>query len=124
VSRLQGTLIAESLSVGAALDGVALTVSKIWRADVGDAAAGQPRTWTFVEFEAPEEDAEALAGELEGALQGSGGWYCDFRTGDETFVVFAGRSFRYARGDAAGRAEAAEYGRAVGVPAAQLDWPE
>jgi hypothetical protein len=124
VSVLRGTLIAESLTVGAVLDGVALTVSKIWRADVGDVAAGQPRTWTFVEFEAANEDAEALAGELEGALRGSGGWYCDFRTAEETFVVFSGRTFRYRRGDEVARAAAAEYARSVGVPAAQLDWPE
>ena len=52
-----------------------------------------------------------------------GGWYCDFRNDDETFVVFADRTFRYPRGDNDGRTEAVEYGRSVGVPEAQLDWP-
>ena len=120
---LVGGLIAESLRVGAILEGVTLTVTKISRADVGDEAAGQPRTWTFLDFEAAEADADRLAQALERALQRVGGWYCDFRSDRETWVVFAGRTFRYPRGDAAGRAAAAEHGRSVGVPEAQPDWP-
>jgi hypothetical protein len=44
--------------------------------------------------------------------------------GNDHVVVFAGRHFRYGRGDQAGRAEAVEYGKTVGVPEHQLDWPE
>jgi hypothetical protein len=120
---LAGGLIAESLRVGSVLDGIALTVTKISRADLGDVEAGQPRTWTFVDFEAADEDADRLASGLERVLERAGGWYCDFRNDDETFVVFAGRTFRYPRGDDPGRRAAVEYGRSVGVPEAQLDWP-
>ena len=120
---LEGALIAESLRVGAKLDDLALTVTTISRADLGDVSAGQPRTWTFIEFEAPDADADRLVRALEGALARIGGWYCDFRNDAETFVVFADRSFRYPRGDRAGRAAAVEYGRSVGVPESQLDWP-
>ena len=120
---LEGALIAESLRVGAKLDDLALTVTTISRAELGDVSAGQPRTWTFIEFEAPDADADRLVRALEGALARIGGWYCDFRNDAETFVVFADRSFRYPRGDRDGRAAAAEYGRSVGVPEAQLDWP-
>jgi len=104
---LDGTLIAESLRVGSVLEGLALTVAKISRSDLGDVAAGQPRTWTFVEFDAADEDAERLANALERVLERAGGWYCDFRSEQETFVVFAGRTFRYPRGDESGRGEAA-----------------
>jgi len=120
---LEGALIAESLRVGAKLDDLALTVTTISRAELGDVSAGQPRTWTFIEFEAPDADADRLVRALEGALARIGGWYCDFRNDAETFVVFADRSFRYPRGDRAGRAAAVEYGRSVGVPESQLDWP-
>jgi hypothetical protein len=118
-----GVLIAESLRVGGVLEGVNLTVSKVSRADAGDVDAGQPRTWTYVDFEADDADAVPLAGALEGVLEPSGGWYCDFRSDAQTFVVFAGRTFRYPRGDKSGRAAAADYARSVGVPEAQLDWP-
>ena len=53
-----------------------------------------------------------------------GHWYCDFRSDTETFVVFADRVFRYPRGGAEGRAQAAGYARTIGVPEAQIDWPE
>jgi hypothetical protein len=121
---LTGGLIAESLKVGAALEAVPLTVRRISREDSGDTSVGQPLTWTFIDFEAPLEAAEALAAALSETLDRKLGWYCDFRSPDETVVVFAGRVFRYRRGDRTARAEAEEYGRSVGVPEAQLDWPE
>jgi len=119
-----GALIAESLRIGSVMEGVPLTATKISRADVGDIDAGQPRTWTFVHFEAADECADALAELLSRVLDGVGGWYCDFRDAETTFVVFAGRIFRYPRGDQSGRAAAEEYGRTRGVPESQLDWPE
>jgi hypothetical protein len=45
------------------------------------------------------------------------------RTPEETFVVYSGRILRYPRRDSSGRAEAAAYGRSLGVPENQLDWP-
>lgn len=121
---LTGCLIAESLRVRGVIDGFRLTVTKVSRMDVGNVTAGQPRTWTFIDFEAADEDAERLASVLEHALLGSGGWYCDFRSNTETFVVFANRSFRYQRGNTAGRSVAADYARSAGVPEEQIDWPE
>jgi hypothetical protein len=120
---IEGTLIAESIRVGAELRGVRLTVGTISRATAGDESAGQPELWTLIEFEADERDAEMLADALAEVLEHEGGWYCDFRTPGETFVVYFGRIFRYPRGDSRGRAEAAAYGRSMGVPESQLDWP-
>ena len=110
------------MRTGASLEH-ALTVTKISRSESGDVDAGQPALWTFIEFEAPAEEADALANELSAALEPRLGWYCDFRSDDETFVVFANRIFRYARGDAAARAEVENYARSIGVPESQLDWP-
>ena len=121
---IEGVLIAESLRTGTHLEDVALTVRAIARADNGDTDAGQPLTWTFIEFEAPLDDAEELAAALSRSLDQRLGWYCDFRSPTETFVVFAERVFRYQRGDAVGRSEAEAHARSVGVPESQLDWPE
>ena len=121
---IAGVLIAESLRTGTRLEDVALTVRAIARADDGDTDAGQPLTWTFIEFEAPLEEAERLAAALSPSLDQRLGWYCDFRSPTETFVVFAERVFRYQRGDAVGRSEAEAHARSVGVPESQLDWPE
>jgi len=121
---IEGVLIAESLRTGTRLEDVALTVRAIARADDGDTDAGQPLTWTFIEFEAPLEEAERLAAALSRSLDQRLGWYCDFRSPTETFVVFAERVFRYPRGDMVGRSEAEAHARSVGVPESQLDWPE
>jgi hypothetical protein len=57
-------------------------------------------------------------------LREEGGCYADFRAGGDHVVVFAGKVFRYRRGDQDGRAEVMDYGRAMGVPEPQLDWPD
>ena len=121
---IAGVLIAESLRTGARVEDVTLTVRRIARDDAGDTGAGQPPTWTFIEFEAPLDEAEALAGTLSSALDKRLGWYCDFRSPTETFVVFAERVFRYPRGDKDGRSAAEAHARSMGVPESQLDWPE
>jgi hypothetical protein len=118
-----GALLSESLRPGAVLDGIPLTVTKIYRAALGNAEAGQPELWTVIEFEVSVDRACELAESLSRLLLADGGWYCDFRSADEVFVVFSGRIFRYPRGDRAGRARVEEYGRSAGVPEAQLDWP-
>ena len=119
-----GALLGESLRPGAVLDGIPLAVTKIYRAALGNAEAGQPELWTIIDFEVPADRARELAEALSRLLLADGGWYCDFRSAEEVFIVFSGRIFRYPRGDRAGRARAEEYGRSVGVPEAQLDWPD
>ena len=117
-----GALIGESMRPGATIEPVGMHVTKIVRSESGDESAGQPRLWTFIEFEVPDERASDLADALAAVLKPEGGWYCDFHTDVESFVVFAGRIFRYPRGDASGRADATVHARSVGVPEHQLDW--
>jgi hypothetical protein len=121
-SSCSGALLDESLRPDAVLEGIPLTVTKIYRAAFGSAEAGQPELWTVIEFEVPADRATELAEALSRLLAREGGWYCDFRSADEVFVVFSDQVFRYPRGDRAGRARAEEHGRSVGVPEAQLDW--
>jgi hypothetical protein len=122
---LKGTLLAESLRIGAELRVAGLTLTRLSRQDFsGSVSAGQPPVWTVVGFEADDSVADVLAQSLSESLLAEGGWYADFKTGREHLVVFAGRIFRYRRGDQAGRAEAIAYGRTVGVPEDQLDWPD
>jgi hypothetical protein len=120
---IEGTLIAESIRVGAELDRVRLVTRKIRRTAAGDVSAGQPELRTLIEFEAEEPAAAALADALAKTLDRRHGWYADFRTPQDTFVVYSGRVFRYPRGDGPGRAEAMAYGRVMGVPEGQHDWP-
>jgi hypothetical protein len=122
---ISGTLITESLRLNESLGRVPLTVTKITRlGPFGDTSIGQPSVWTFVEFTTLDDLAVDLAESLADAIDPVLGWYCDFRTDDDTFVVFSEKVFRYKRGHPEGRGEAAAYARLVGVPESQIDWPE
>lgn len=118
---LKGLLVSESLRTGAELT-IALHVDKIWRVETAGATEAQPTNWTLIQFTAPDTEAERLAAALADCLSPTGGWYADFSTDAEKFVVFADKVFRYPQGDPAGQAEAKAYGRSVGVPEPQLDW--
>ncbi len=118
---LEGTLLAESLRVGATVDDLPMRVRRISRYRVQDASADQPEIWTALEFEAEESAAADLAQALADALNQQG-WYANFQSPSESWVVFPGRIFRYPRGSAEGRAEAQAYGRLLAIPEGQLDW--
>lgn len=119
---IEGTLIAESLRVGTNLEDLKLTVRKISRFQAQGITPDQVGIWTTLDFAADEAEAENLAQAFAGALD-QPGWYVDFRSPAETFVVFPGRIFRYPRGDDAGRADAEAHGRGLAIPEPQLDWP-
>jgi hypothetical protein len=121
-----GTLIAESVRVGAVLDGPGFAVREIRRVEAdlapGQRAAGLPDRWTLVAFDVADERAAELASAFAAVLD-EPGWYADLHTAQRSFVVFRGRVFAYARDDAAGRAAAEAFARERGVPDAQIDWP-
>jgi hypothetical protein len=118
---IEGGLIAESLRVGTNLENLTLTVRKISRFRPGDATADQPDIWTLLDFEADEAGADELARAFAAVLD-EPGWYVNFQSPAESFVVFPGRIFRYPRGDEAGRADAKAHGRQLAIPESQLDW--
>jgi hypothetical protein len=122
-----GTLIAESLVVGARLDELDVVLRGIERVEPQDVsaeqrAAGIPPRWTLLRLELPDAAVPALAQALAEVI-GEPGWYADLQTAEETFVVVAGHVFRYPIGDRKGRAAAEAYARQHGVPETQLDWP-
>jgi hypothetical protein len=122
---VKGTLLAESLRIGAVLEVDSLTLGRIFRRDVAaTVTSAQPTVWTFIEFEGPDEVAETLASSLAESLLRDGGWYADFSVRDDHVVVFAHRVFRYARGERGARQEVEQYAAAVGVPPQQIDWPD
>lgn len=121
---LSGTLLAESIRVNAELSADGLTVTRIVRHDEPDEPPEMPSIWTIIEFTAEDDRADEIAGKLADVLIAEGGWFANFVVGDEHVVIFAGKVFRYRKGDEAGRAEATAYGLSVGCPADQLDWTD
>lgn len=120
---LAGVLITESLRHDVTLERLNLRVDKIARWRNPDPAPGQPDTWTIVDFTSDRSDPTRLADQFAQALA-SPGWYVDFHTKDQKFVVFPDKTFVYRRDDDQSRAEAVAYARSVGVPDDQCDWGE
>jgi hypothetical protein len=118
---LEGTLIAESLRVGTILTDLNLTVRKISRYRAGGTTPDQPSIWTVLDFEADESDARELAEVFAQVLDPSG-WYVNFQSPADSFIVFPDKIFRYPRGDTAGRAAAQAHGRQLAIPDPQLNW--
>jgi hypothetical protein len=118
---IEGTLITESLRVGTSLADLRLTVRTISRYRAAGTTPQQPDIWTTLDFEADEADAGELALAFADALE-QPGWYVNFQSPAESFIVFPGRIFRYRRGDPSGRAQAQAYGRQLAIPEPQLDW--
>jgi hypothetical protein len=118
---LEGILIVESLRVGTSLDGLRLTVRKISRFRARGTTRDQPDIWTTLHFEADQADATELAQAFADVLD-QPGWYADFASPAERFIVFPGRIFRYPRDDQPARAQAQAYGRTLAIPEPQLDW--
>lgn len=97
---VKGTLLAESLKVGAELNVPGLRLTRVARRDLSaSVSAAQPPVWTFLEVEADDDVASPLADSLARALLAEGGWYADFAAADDHVVVFSGQVFRYKRGD-------------------------
>lgn len=124
---IKGTLIIESLREEASLTEFRFTVTEVSRGrpklSPQQIAVGVAPVWCVIEFELEEERAGELADRLAGALDPIG-WYANFSSSTETYVVFPGRTFRYTRGDPAGRGQAQDYGRKLGIPEPQLNWTE
>jgi hypothetical protein len=118
---IKGTLIVESHRVGANLEDLKLTIRTSSRFQAVGTTADQPHIWTTLDFEADEANAAELAQACADALD-QPGWYVNFESAAESFVVFPGRNFRYPRGDRAGRAEVQAHGLQLAIPEAQLDW--
>lgn len=123
---IRGTLIGESLAVGSTLKLTSqIRLVRIARIEAPPGEApGQPSQWTVIDFEADDSADNDLAAALASVIQAEGGWYADFRVGDEHVVVFSEKIFRYRRGDQEAREKVHTYGRSVGVPDAQLDWKD
>ena len=120
-----GSIIGDSLLPGADLRPQGWKVTRVWRLDLtGHVGPQQPPVWTVFDVEADEARLGEVAEALSAALKSEGGWYADLRSDAEHVVVFAGRHFRYRRGDREARAEVVRYGSSVGVPSHQLDWPD
>lgn len=119
---IRAYIICESIRSGTSLTDLSATLVEVKRGLQSNATSNQPKIWTFVVFETSLEPAR-LASKFSEILDDSPNvWYTHFRAGEEIYVVFPHRIFRYRAGDKTGRTSAQDYARSIGVP--QIDWDE
>lgn len=116
-----GLLIKESLRDTSILDRLTITKEERW--DVENATEGQPAVWNVAWFDVEDDRIDATAQSLSEALE-NGKWYLDLSSEAEKVVIFPGKVFRYAKGNAAGREDAKAFARSIDIPESQLDWQE
>ena len=121
--KLRGGIVCESLKPGTVIEGYEMRITRWSRYEIAEPAEWQPNVWTLIEFEADEEESDALAQRLSKDLD-MPGWYANWYSGTEAVVVFPDKVFRYKRGDARRRKVVQQYARNCGVPEGQLDWDD
>lgn len=117
--KFTGLLLKESLADPGVLDRLSVTKVETW--ELGDTGALEPPVWTAVSFEGDEARADETAELISRAMHPSY-WYANIHCTADEIVIFAGKIFRYVRGDADGRSAPEDYARSIGVPEHQLDW--
>jgi hypothetical protein len=115
-----GLLLKESLKDESILNLVRVTQTEVW--GVQNAEDWQPEQWTAILFEGESNRADEIAQALSRAMKPA--WYANFSTEKHAYVVFAGKVFKYIKGDTQARIEAQAYALSAGVPESQIDWGE
>ena len=116
-----GVIITESLEDADILK--SLATSNVRTIEIDSPAPDQSSTWTLTDFTVPEQEAELAANAFASALK-FGTWYIDMHNGDEVYVVFRNKIFKYKKGNEQGKAEIIEHARSLGIPESQLGWGE
>jgi len=78
---------------------------------------GTKGRWHLYWVQVKEEQIEALSSEIRKS------WYAHFWKGQRLMAVFPGRKFDFQAVDKSTWKEVIEYGRSVGIPEEQLDFP-
>lgn len=121
--KVRGAIVCESLKPGTVIEGYDIRITRWSRYEISEPAEWQPGIWTLVEFEADEDESDALAQRLSKDLD-EPGWYANLYSSSDAIVIFPDKIFRYKRGDRRCRKAAERYARDCGVPDGQLDWDD
>ena len=117
-------IIGESMRPDSSLANLRATLVQVARDTVTNAATNQPKMWTTITFDTALEPEQLAARFSEILNDRPACWYTHFRVGHEMFVIFPHKVMRYPAGDKAGKKDAQDYARSIGVPGSQIDWEE
>ena len=116
-----GLLIKESLRDQDILNSLKITKEESW--DIDDASPGQPKVWNVAWFEIVDEVIDEMVEKLCQSLD-VGKWFLEISNEQTMYIIFKEKVFKYQKGYLAGRKQAEDYARSIGIPEQQLAWKE
>ncbi len=114
--RLKGIVISEGLEEPSLISDFEVFKARISKKDL-ELGEGKRGRWHLYHVYATSSQIDSLIGQLRP------GWYCHFWQGESLMVVFRGKKFRMMARDKSTWKEAIAYGRSVGIPEVELDFP-
>ena len=122
MSDFRGVIIAESLADAKVLQHVTIVKTIV------EPVTEQHKTpwlaqWTLHTVSVPAAQVQATVNELSRGLEAERPWYADLNDGETYFVIFFGLVFHWRKGEAETAETAKAYGRGLGIPEYQLDFP-
>jgi hypothetical protein len=115
-----GPVITESLDSEDCLGHLVMIRREEWHPE--NIAGYQPPVWNVVIFENDDDNIEAVLQALSRCIKER--WFVDISAESKKYIVFKNKIFGYDRSSMTVKAEAIAYGRSVGVPEQQLNWPD
>jgi len=114
--RWKGIIIAESLEEPSLISDFEVFRAKISEKDL-DLGEGKQGRWHLYYVHPTSSEISAVSSQIKP------GWYCHFWRGNNLVVVFRDKKFEMLADDKSTWRDAVEYGRSIGIPEKQLDFP-
>jgi len=113
----KGIIIAEGLEEPSVINEFDVYKARISKQDEFIDGQGNRERWHLYWVRATDKQVETLTSRIRN------GWYAHFWKGRKLLVVFRGKKFGLQAKDKSTWKEAVEYGKSVGIPEEQLDFP-
>ena len=115
--KWKGVIISESLGEPSLLNEFDVYKARISKREELVDDRGNKGRWHFYWVYATDEQIEAISHQIKR------GWYAHFWKGQKLLAVFLSKKFEFRAKDRATWKDAIEYGKSIGIPEEQLDFP-
>jgi hypothetical protein len=116
-SKWKGVIISESLEEPSLLNEFDVCKARISKQDELINDDGTRGRWHLYWVYATEKQIDSLSDQIKK------GWYAHFWKGEKLIAVFRGKKFDLQANDKSTWKETVEYGKSIGIPEEQLDFP-
>ena len=122
--NFKGVIIEESLKSKKLLDNIEIIETRIEKVGKRHKTPWLKK-WTLHTVSIPQNKTGEIAKKISQNLDYEHGtsWYADFNNGEEFFVIYKDRIFKWKKGDREGPQQAKDYGISLGIPEYQVDFP-